>query len=380
MGGAFGGKETQANHTACWSTLLCRATGRPAKIRLFRDDDMIMTGKRHRFLIRYEAGFNNEGMIQGVKLELNSDAGAAADLSFAIMERAMLHCDNAYYVPNMSVLARVWKTNLPSNTAFRGFGGPQGMAAIETIIDRVARSLHKDSVEIRKKNFYGFSDNNVTHYGQVVENNRLPMLYERLMTSSEYANRRKSVQDFNQANEFYKKGLALTPVKFGISFTTTHLNQAGALVNIYNDGTVLVNHGGTEMGQGLHTKIQQIAAAELGVNVERVRVNATNTSKVPNTSATAASSGTDLNGMAVKNAIEILKDRISATVATLFNEKNTTVVTDKHDIVFENDAIVDSKNPGRKIGFAEAMPQMVLRQVSLSSTGYYKTPGIKWDK
>jgi xanthine dehydrogenase molybdopterin-binding subunit B len=188
------------------------------------------------------------------------------------------------------------------------------------------------------------------------------------------------VQEFNQANEFYKKGLALTPVKFGISFTTTHLNQAGALVNIYNDGSVLVNHGGTEMGQGLHTKILQIAAAELGVSVERVRVNATNTSKVPNTSATAASSGTDLNGMAVKNAIEILKDRISATVATLFNEKSAAVLTDKNDIVFENDAIIDSKHPDRKIGFVEAMPQMVLRQVGLSSTGYYKTPGIKWDK
>ncbi len=380
MGGAFGGKETQANHTACWSALLCRATGRPVKIRLFRDDDMIMTGKRHRFLIRYEAGFDDEGKIRVVKLELNSDAGAAADLSFAIMERAMLHCDNSYFVPNMAVLARVWKTNLPSNTAFRGFGGPQGMAAIETIIDRIARVLHKDSLDIRKMNFYGLGDNNVTHYGQVVENNHLHTMYDQLVKSSEYATRRKSIEEFNQANEFYKKGLALTPVKFGISFTTTHLNQAGALVNIYNDGTVLVNHGGTEMGQGLHTKIQQIAAAELGVSIDRVRVNATNTSKVPNTSATAASSGTDLNGMAVKNAIEILKDRISATVAILFNEKDASVTTDKIEIVFENDFISDAKHLDRRIGFAEAMPQMVLRQVSLSSTGYYRTPGIKWDK
>jgi xanthine dehydrogenase large subunit len=380
MGGAFGGKETQANHTACWSALLCRATGRPVKIRLFRDDDMIMTGKRHRFLVRYEAGFDDTGKIQAVKFELNSDAGAASDLSFAIMERAMLHCDNAYYIPNVSVLARVWKTNLPSNTAFRGFGGPQGMAAIETVIDRIARYLRKDSLDIRVKNFYGLSDSNVTHYGQIVENNRLPMLYNQLVKSSDYAVRRKSIQDFNQANEFYKKGLALTPVKFGISFTTTHLNQAGALVNIYNDGTLLVNHGGTEMGQGLHTKIRQIAAAELGVSIERVRVNATNTSKVPNTSATAASSGTDLNGMAVKNAIEILKDRISAGVALVFNEKNANVSTSKDDIIFENDLIVDAKHPDRKIGFAEAMPQMVFRQVSLSAAGYYRTPGIKWDK
>ena len=380
MGGAFGGKETQANHTACWSALLCRATGRPVKIRLFRDDDMIMTGKRHRFLIRYKAGFDGDGRIQAVKLELNSDAGAATDLSFAIMERAMLHVDNAYYVPNMSVLARVWKTNLPSNTAFRGFGAPQGMAVIETIVDRIARYLRKDSLDIRKKNFYGLNDSNVTHYGEVVENNHLHTMYDQLVSSSEYWNRRKLADEFNKHHEFYKKGLACTPVKFGISFTTTHLNQAGALVNIYSDGTVLVNHGGTEMGQGLHTKIRQIAAAELGVSVDRVRVNATNTSKVPNTSATAASSGTDLNGMAVKNAIETLKDRIATAVVSIFNEKDASVISDKDDINFENDLIFDTRHPDRKLGFAEAMPQMVLRQVSLSATGYYRTPGIKWDK
>jgi xanthine dehydrogenase molybdopterin binding subunit len=380
MGGGFGGKETQANHVACWSALLAKATGRPVKIRLFRDDDMIMTGKRHRFLIRYEAGFDDEGKIQAVKLELNSDGGAATDLSFAIMERAMLHCDNAYYVPNMSIVARVWKTNLPSNTAMRGFGGPQGMATVETIVDRIARYLHKDSLEIRKKNLYGLNDNNVTHYGQVVENNHLHMMYDQLVKSSEYTKRRAAVNEFNRSNEFYKKGLALTPVKFGISFTTTHLNQAGALVNIYTDGTVLVNHGGTEMGQGLHTKIRQIAAAELGVSLDRVRVNATNTSKVPNTSATAASSGMDLNGMAVKNAIETLKGRIATAVAGIFNEKDPTVTTDERDIVFDHDEIVDSKHPERRVAFADAMPQMVLRQVSLSATGYYRTPGIKWDK
>ncbi len=380
MGGGFGGKETQANHVACWSALLARATGRPVKIRLFRDDDMIMTGKRHRFLIRYEAGYDNDGKIEAVKLELNSDAGAATDLSFAIMERAMLHCDNAYYIPNMSVLARVWKTNLPSNTAMRGFGGPQGMAAIETIIDRIAREVQKDPVEIRKMNFYGLADNNVTHYGQTVENNHLHTMYDQLIRSSEYAARRQAVNEFNRSNEFLKKGLALTPVKFGISFTTTHLNQAGALVNIYNDGTILVNHGGTEMGQGLHTKIGQIAVAELGVNLDRVRVNATNTSKVPNTSATAASSGTDLNGMAVKNAIDTLKERISVVIADIFNEKYPALPSDRRDIVFDNDEIFDSRHPDRKLRFAEAMPQMVLRQISLSATGYYRTPGIKWDK
>lgn len=380
IGGAFGGKETQGNHVACWSALLAHATGCPVKIRLFRDDDMIMTGKRHRFLTRYEAGFDGEGTLKAVKMELNSDAGAATDLSLAIMERAMFHCDNAYYVPNMQILARVWKTNLPSNTAFRGFGGPQGMAAMEEIVDRVARYLHKDTSEIRLRNFYGLETNNVTHYGQVVENNRLHVMFDQLMKSSEYASRRRAVRMFNASSEFTKKGLALTPVKFGISFTTTHLNQAGALVNIYTDGTVLVNHGGVEMGQGLHTKIQQIAAAELGISIDRVRVNATNTSRVPNTSPTAASSGTDMNGAAVRNAIETLKGRIAECVAAIFTEKNPSAGTSKDDICFERDVIFDGKHPERTMGFAEAMPQMVLRRVSLSSTGYFRTPGISWDR
>src|SRR5208283_1446905 len=212
----------------------------------------------------------------------------------------------------------VWKTNLPSNTAFRGFGGPQGMAVMEEVIDRIARTLKKDSAEIRSKNFYGIDSNNITHYGEKVENNRLPMIYNQLLSSSEYEKRRRAVNEFNASNEFFKKGLAMTPVKFGISFTTTFLNQAGALVMIYKDGTILVNHGGTEMGQGLHTKIQQIAAAEFGVSLHRVKVNATNTSKVPNTSATAASAGADLNGMAVKNAVDILKGRIAEAVVQIF--------------------------------------------------------------
>lgn len=380
MGGAFGGKETQGNHTAAWAALLCHRTKRPVKICLFRDDDQIMTGKRHRFLSTYEAGFDDEGMIQAVKCELNSDGGAATDLSFAIMERAMLHSDNGYWIPNMQIIGRVWKTNLPSNTAFRGFGGPQGMAVIETIIDRIARHLKKDAAEIRFKNFYGMNSNNVTPFGETVENNRLFMLYEQLMKSSEYEKRRKEIDTFNSLNEFYKKGMAITPVKFGISFTTSFLNQAGALVNIYKDGTVLVNHGGTEMGQGLHTKIQQIAAKELGVGVERVKVNATNTSKVPNTSATAASAGTDLNGMAVKNAIDQLKLRLSKLGADVFNEKNPNVKTASDDIAFENDFVFDAVFPERKIAFAELMSTAFLRQVSLSSTGYYRTPNVHFDR
>jgi xanthine dehydrogenase molybdopterin binding subunit len=380
IGGGFGGKETQANHVACWAALLSNVTRRPVKIRLFRDDDMIMTGKRHRYLSRYEVGFDDEGHLLAAKFELNGDGGCATDLSFAILERAMLHVDNAYYVPSFSVVGRVWKTNLPSNTAMRGFGGPQGMALMEAVIDRVARYLGKDAAEIRFKNFYGLQSNNVTHYGQTVENNRLFMIYDQIERASEYQRRRQEVNEFNARNEFYKKGLALTPVKFGISFTTSFLNQAGALVNVYKDGTILVNHGGTEMGQGLHTKIQQIAAAEFGVSPDRVKVNATNTSKVPNTSATAASSGSDLNGMAVKNAIDTLKSRIAEAVAKIFTEKSPQAPSHPSSIVFKNDLISDSDHPDRSIPFADAMPLMHLRQVGLSAAGFYRTPDIGWNK
>ncbi len=379
MGGAFGGKETQGNHVASWAALLCSATKRPVKIRLFRDDDQKMTGKRHRFLSNYEVGFDDEGNFLAVNIELNCDAGAATDLSFAILQRAMLHSDNSYFIPNARVIGKAYKTNLPSNTAFRGFGGPQGMAVIEAIMDRVARHLKKDAAEIRFKNFYGIETNNTTHYGELVEGNRLYMLHEQLMKSSEYKKRRAEVNAFNASNEFFKKGLALTPVKFGISFTATFLNQAGALVLIYKDGTILVNHGGTEMGQGLHTKMQQIAALEFGVSVDTVKVNATNTSKIPNTSATAASSGADLNGMAIKNACDILKSRISEGIAQYFSQQYKTP-TFPSSIRFQGGNIFDADHPERTITFSDAMPIMVFNQVSLSAQGFYKTPGIGWDK
>lgn len=389
LGGGFGGKETQANHVAAWTALLCRAAGRPVKIRLFRDDDMIITGKRHRFLTRYEAGFDEQGLLHAVKLEFNSDGGIATDLSFAIMERAMLHADSAYYVPHMSVVARVWKTNLPSNTAMRGFGGPQAMAAMETIVDRVARTLHIDAAGVRERNFYGTDNSNVTHYGQTVENNRLPVLHAKLFESSGYARRRIETDAFNEGHEFVKRGLALTPVKFGISFTTTFLNKAGALVHIYRDGSILVSHGGIEMGQGLHTKIRSIAAEEFGVAADAVRVNATNTSRVPNTSATAASSGTDLNGMAVRNAAETLKSRIAMSLTGYFNAPPSVAggapadgdaLTLPEDIEFRDGLIYDGKRPSRSIPFAAAMDLMVLRQVNLSATGFYAVPRIGWDK
>ncbi|NVO01233.1 MAG: xanthine dehydrogenase molybdopterin binding subunit [Bacteroidetes bacterium] len=380
MGGAFGGKETQANHVACWSALLANHTKRPVKIHLFRDDDQKITGKRHRFIIDYKASYENNGKIDSVIVELNSDAGSATDLSMSILERSMLHADNSYFVPNMKIIGKAFKTNLPSNTAFRGFGGPQGMAAIETIIDRIARALKKDAAEIRFINYYGINKNNTTPYGQLIEYNQLQKIHEQILIKSEYLKRRKEVDSFNSENEFFKKGLAITPVKFGISFTTAFLNQAGALVHIYKDGSVQVNHGGTEMGQGLHTKIKQIAAAELGINIEKISIASTNTSKVPNTSPTAASSGTDINGMAVKNAMKKLKLRIAEIVLADFNSQNAKVISKIEDIIFENDQILDSKNPERKISFEDAVMKSYFGQVSLSATGFYKTPEIFFDR
>ena len=341
MGGAFGGKETQGNHTAAWAALLAKHCKRPVKIHLFRDDDQIMTGKRHRFISDYEIGFDEDGLITAYKVSLNADAGATADLSMAILERAVLHADNSYFIPNISVIGKAWITNLPSNTAFRGFGGPQGIAVIENAIDKIARFLSKDAVEIRHRNFYGITDRNTTHYEEEVENNRLFTIYDQIIVSSDYFERRNKINEFNSCNEFYKKGMAITPVKFGISFTTAFLNQAGALVNIYQDGTVLVNHGGTEMGQGLHTKMQQIAASELGISPEYIKVNATNTSKVPNASATAASSGSDLNGMAVKNAIDTIKLGLLEIAVLEFNNKNYPNPSLTKDIVFHDNFVFD---------------------------------------
>ncbi len=382
MGGAFGGKETQANHTAAWASLLAHHTRRPVKIRLFRDDDQKMTGKRHRFLTYYKASFDKKGVISGLDLEQHTDAGAATDLTMAILERAMMHADNAYYIPNIRILGFAWFTNLPSNTAFRGFGGPQGMACIETIIDKIARQLKKDPAEIRRINFYRGEERSETPYGQIVEHNRLDIIDEQLMQSSKYIDRRDKIKQFNEKNEFIKRGIAITPVKFGISFTTSFLNQAGALVHVYKDGTILANHGGTEMGQGLHTKIQQITALEFGVSTERIKVNATSTAKVPNTSATAASAGTDLNGMAIKDAVLKLKNRIAIVVAEEFNKNipKSKLESDEEDIIFVNDNIYDSENTTRKISFKDAVNLVYLNQVSLSATGFYKTPDIHFDR
>jgi len=380
LGGGFGGKETQAHHVAAWTALLCRATNKPVRIHLFRDDDQIITGKRHRFLSKYDIGFDGEGQILAYKVELNADAGCATDLSGAILERAMLHAENSYYLPVVSVTGKAYYTNLPSNTAFRGFGGPQGMAVIENAIDRMARFLKKDAAEIRYLNFYREGENNITPYNQVVKNNWLKKMFDDLMHSSEYILRRQAINSLNLGNKYTKRGIAITPVKFGISFTTTFLNQAGALVNIYTDGTVQVNHGGTEMGQGLYTKILQIAALELGISHENLKIIATNTSRIPNASATAASSGSDLNGIAVKNAIDALKARLMPIAAEELCKNFPAFPTHAENIVFKDNFVFDSKNPERKSSFRDLISRAYLKRVSLSATGYYSTPEIWFDK
>ncbi len=380
MGGGFGGKETQGNHVAAWTALLANATKFPVCMHLFRDDDQKITGKRHRFLSNYKIGFNDDGKITAYSVELNSDAGAATDLSRAILERAMLHAENAYYIPNARIIGKAYKTNLPSNTAFRGFGGPQGIAVIENAIDRIARYLQKDATQIRKVNFYGLENENVSPYGEQIINNRLHLIYEQLLASAYYQERREAIAKFNTENEFYKKGLSLTPVKFGISFTTAFLNQAGAFVNIYTDGTVVVNHGGTEMGQGLHTKMLGIASATLGISPEFIKISNTNTSKVPNSSPTAASSGSDLNGMAVQHAIEKLITRLMKLAFEEFSAQHPHAFLNKECIRFKNNLVYDSSHPEISMTFKELITKAYNKQVSLSATGFYKTPGIYFDR
>jgi xanthine dehydrogenase molybdopterin binding subunit len=380
MGGGFGGKETQGNHVAAWASLLAVKTGKPVIISLFRDDDQIMTGKRHPFFSSYKIGFNRDGKINAYEIDLNADAGHAADLSMAILERAMLHSDNAYHIPNVKITATAWKTNYLSNTAFRGFGAPQGIAVIELAIERMARLLYTDASLIRKLNFYSTDIKGTTPYGQIVDNSRLEKIYNELLASSDYKKRKENIDNFNSEHIFVKRGIALVPVKFGISFTTAFLNQAGATVNIYRDGTLQVNHGGVEMGQGLNTKMWQIAAAELGVSLDRIVITPTNTSKVPNASATAASSGADLNGMAVKNAIDILKSRLIPLAKHLLFEQFQFEEQSNDSVNFENDFVFYAQHPESKIAFNDLITKAYLNQISLSANGFYKTPDIYFDR
>ena len=368
MGGAFGGKETQAAQWAAIAALGARVTGRPCKIRLDRDDDMCLTGKRHDFLSDYEIGFDVDGRIQALETVMASRCGYSADVSGAINDRAMFHADNAYYLPAATITTKRMKTNTVSNTAFRGFGGPQGMMVAERAIDEIAWALGIDPLDVRKRNLYR-EGHDVTPYGMFVEDNILPALMERCEATSEYRARRRKLAAFNADSATLKRGIALTPVKFGISFTTTHLNQAGALVHVYQDGSIHLNHGGTEMGQGLYIKVAQVVAEEFGVDTDKVKIVATSTAKVPNTSATAASSGSDINGWAAKNAAGTIKQRLIEFAAESYE-----VAPDQIDF---RDSRVFLGN--QSVPFAELVRKAYLARVSLSSTGFYKTPKIHWD-
>ena len=370
MGGGFGGKETQAAGPACLCAVVARLTGQPAKMRLPRVDDMMMTGKRHPFYVEYDVGFDDNGRLHGIDLMLAGNCGYSPDLSGSIVDRAMFHSDNAYYLGDATVTGHRCKTNTASNTAYRGFGGPQGMVAIEYIMDDIARTLGKDPLEVRKHNYYGKTERNVTHYYQTVEDNMLDEMTAELEASSEYQQRRQAITAFNHANSVLKKGIALTPVKFGISFTATFLNQAGALVHVYTDGSIHLNHGGTEMGQGLNTKVAQIVAEEFQVEVERIQITATNTDKVPNTSPTAASSGTDLNGKAAQNAARTIRGRLVTFAATHFK-------VSEEDIEFRNSHV---RIRDQVMPFDELIQLAYFNQISLSSTGFYRTPKIYYDR
>ena len=370
MGGAFGGKESQAALIACIAAIAADKTGRPCKLRLDRDDDMIMTGKRHDFVIDYDVGFDDDGRIMGVDFEFAARCGMSADLSGPVNDRAMFHCDNAYFLENVRILSHRCKTNTVSNTAFRGFGGPQGMFAIEYVVDDIARELGKDPVEVRRENFYGHDERNVTHYQQVVEDNMADMLFDQLLASSDYEQRRAHIREFNARSKVLRRGIAMTPVKFGISFTSTLLNQAGALVHVYKDGTVQLNHGGTEMGQGLYIKVAQVVADEFGISIERVRTTAADTSKVPNASATAASSGSDMNGKAAQKAAAKIRKRITAFAARHFGVSEAEIDF-RDDVAHIADRIMD---------FPELVQLAWANRVSLSATGYYRTPKINYDR
>ncbi|WP_273806064.1 MULTISPECIES: xanthine dehydrogenase molybdopterin binding subunit [unclassified Pseudomonas] len=370
MGGGFGGKESQAGMPAALCAVFAHLTGRPVKMRLPRFEDMHMTGKRHPFHVEYDVGFDEEGRLLGIRFELAGNCGYSPDLSNAIIDRAMFHADNAYFLGNAQITGHRCKTHLASNTAYRGFGGPQGMLAIENVMDAIARHRGLDPLEVRRRNYYGKETRNVTHYHQVVEDNLLDEMTADLAASSDYQTRREAIRDFNRTSPVLKKGLALTPVKFGISFTSSFLNQGGALVNVYTDGSIHLNHGGTEMGQGLNTKVAQVVAEVFQVDIARIQITATNTDKVPNTSPTAASSGTDLNGKAAQNAAQTIKDRLIDFASRHFH-------VGSEEVDFRNGHV---RVRDRLLSFEELIQLAYVGQVSLSSTGYYRTPKIHYDR
>ena len=370
MGGGFGGKETQAAPWACIAALLANVTKRPVKFKLARLDDMVMTGKRHPFENNYTVGFDKDGQIKGINIEVNGNCGYSPDLSDAIVDRAMFHSDNAYYLDQATITGNRCKLNTVSHTAYRGFGGPQGMMTIEMVMDEIARHLGKDPLEIRKINLYGKDDRNVTHYHQEVEHNNLSEIIESLEESSDYQARRKAITEYNANSSILKKGISLTPVKFGISFTVQHLNQAGALVHVYTDGTIHLSHGGSEMGQGLNIKVAQIVAEEFKVDVDTIAISSARTDKVPNSSPTAASSGTDLNGKAAEAAAKTIKQRLIDFACEKYG-------VEAGQVQFENNNVIVGE---QTFSFAEFSQIAYMGRVSLSSTGFYKTPKIHFDR
>ncbi|MEJ8857421.1 xanthine dehydrogenase molybdopterin binding subunit [Variovorax robiniae] len=370
MGGGFGGKESQSGLFACVAAIAANHVKRPVKLRLDRDDDFMITGRRHCFWYEYEVGYDDEGHILGAEITMVSRAGHSADLSGPVMTRAMCHFDNAYWLPDVSMHGYSGKTNTQSNTAFRGFGGPQGAIAIENIMDTIARKLGRDPLDVRRTNFYGKTERNVTPYDQVVSDNIIDKLVTQLEDSSDYRARRAAVEAFNATSPVLKRGIALAPLKFGISFNVKHFNQAGALVHVYTDGSILVNHGGTEMGQGLNTKVAQVVAHELGVSFESVRATATDTTKVANTSATAASTGADLNGKAAQDAARQIRERLAACAAARHGGEASAVR-------FANDKVEVN---GRTIDFATLVGEAYIDRVQLWSDGFYATPGLSWDR
>ena len=365
IGGGFGGKETQSFLFAAITSIAAKKLSKPVKLRVDRDDDMIMTGKRHDFLFDYEVGFNNSGEILALKIMMASRCGISPDLSGAINDRAIYHIDNAYFLPNIEINSYRCKTNTVSNTAFRGFGGPQGMFCIENIIENIAQKLNREASEIRKINFYKDKIKNTTHYGMRITDNVIEDIFNKLIKKSNYKKRKAEINNFNKKNKVLKKGIAITPVKFGISFTTTHLNQGGALVHIYTDGSIHLNHGGIEMGQGLMTKLALVASNEFGLNYENIKISSTDTEKVPNTSASAASATTDINGAAIVNAINNIKSGLNEFIYDYFKTNSK--------IKYENNFVYFDK---RKISFKELINTAYLNRIPLSSSGFYKTDKI----
>ena len=370
MGGGFGGKETQGNQFAAIAAIAAKRFNRAVKIRPDRDDDMIATGKRHDFHVTYDVGYDDEGRIEAFDAVFAARCGFSSDLSGPVTDRALFHCDNCYYLPHVRLRSRPMKTDTVSNTAFRGFGGPQGKLGGERVIEEIAYALGKDPLEVRKANFYGIGERNVTPYHQVVEDNIIHRIVEELETSSDYRARRKAVLAHNETDPVLRKGISLTPVKFGISFTATWYNQAGALVHVYQDGSIHLNHGGTEMGQGLNIKVAQVVADAFQVDIETIRITATSTGKVPNTSATAASSGSDLNGMAAADAAEQIKTRLVAFASDHYGVPPEQVAFEPNHVRVGN----------QLIAFPDFIKRAYFARVQLSAAGFYKTPKIHWDR